>query len=200
MSKQEDFINVIAPLARAEFTNRDKWVLPSICIAQGALESGWNVNAKTIFGIKGTGAKLKTTEYINGKYETVTASFKSYPNIAGAVNGYYDLITSLPRYSGAVNNYNYISGVRAIVNGGYATDPNYYNKIINIIQNYNLTKYDTRLTDTQETPTYKKATKTIARKVIKGEYGNGNERKTKLENEGYNYKEVQSLVNEILKG
>ena len=38
----------------------------------------------------------------------------------------------------------------------------------------------------------------IANKVIKGEYGNGEERKIKLTNEGYNYDEVQSKVNEIL--
>lgn len=38
----------------------------------------------------------------------------------------------------------------------------------------------------------------IANKVIKGEYGNGEERKIKLTNEGYNYDEVQAKVNEIL--
>ena len=35
-------------------------------------------------------------------------------------------------------------------------------------------------------------------KVINGEYGNGEERKQKLEAEGYNYNEVQSKVNEII--
>lgn len=38
----------------------------------------------------------------------------------------------------------------------------------------------------------------IAKKVIAGEYGNYPERKTKLEQEGYNYNEVQAKVNEIL--
>lgn len=39
----------------------------------------------------------------------------------------------------------------------------------------------------------------IAKKVIRGDYGNGEERKQKLTNEGYNYNEVQNKVNEILK-
>lgn len=38
----------------------------------------------------------------------------------------------------------------------------------------------------------------IANKVIKGDYGNGEERKQKLTREGYNYEEVQAKVNEIL--
>lgn len=39
----------------------------------------------------------------------------------------------------------------------------------------------------------------IAKDVIKGKYGNGNERKTALESMGYNYKEIQAKVNELLK-
>lgn len=39
----------------------------------------------------------------------------------------------------------------------------------------------------------------IARKVIRGEYGNGNERKKRLEEEGYDYREIQNLVNILIK-
>jgi hypothetical protein len=45
-----------------------------------------------------------------------------------------------------------------------------------------------------------KAIEEVAREVINGRYGNGAARKTKLEAEGYNYKEVQAKVNEILSG
>lgn len=38
----------------------------------------------------------------------------------------------------------------------------------------------------------------VAKKVIAGNYGNGEERKKKLEAEGYNYSEVQNRVNELL--
>lgn len=47
-----------------------------------------------------------------------------------------------------------------------------------------------------------KATKSVddvARDVLKGVYGNGEDRKKKLESAGYNYKEVQSAVNRLLK-
>ena len=66
MSKNE-FITTVGTLAMAEKANRSRWVLPSVCIAQAALESGWNLKANTLFGIKGNGKNLKTTEYINGK-------------------------------------------------------------------------------------------------------------------------------------
>ena len=36
-------------------------------------------------------------------------------------------------------------------------------------------------------------------RVINGYYGNGNERKNKLENEGYSYKKVQAIVDVLLK-
>lgn len=39
---------------------------------------------------------------------------------------------------------------------------------------------------------------TIAKEVINGKYGNGEERKKTLEKFGYNYKEVQAKVNEII--
>lgn len=39
----------------------------------------------------------------------------------------------------------------------------------------------------------------IAREVVQGKWGNGNERKHKLETAGYNYNKVQKRVNEILK-
>ena len=44
----------------------------------------------------------------------------------------------------------------------------------------------------------KKDLNTIAREVIRGNWGNGAERKKRLEEAGYNYAEVQGKVNEIL--
>lgn len=66
--KTTNFINTIGVLARNEFLSRDRWVLPSVCIAQAALESGWNLNAKTLFGIKGKGFTATTSEYYDGHY------------------------------------------------------------------------------------------------------------------------------------
>lgn len=44
-----------------------------------------------------------------------------------------------------------------------------------------------------------KSIDTIAKEVIKGDWGNGNDRKARLEAAGYNYSEVQAKVNALLK-
>lgn len=44
----------------------------------------------------------------------------------------------------------------------------------------------------------KKSNEEIANLVIRGDYGNGDERKKKLEAEGYNYNDIQKIVNEKL--
>lgn len=189
MTNAEQFISAVAPLARAEYLNRNRWVLPSVCIAQAALESGWNLNAKTIFGIKGNGQSLATTEYINGKYVSTTASFKQYPNLAAAVHGYYDLITGNSRYTGAVNNVDYAAAVDAIKAGGYATDPQYAKKVKSIIEYYYLTQYDKRDGRTNAE---------LADEVIAGKWGNGTDRQNRLAASGYDYNAVQVIVNQKL--
>lgn len=45
---------------------------------------------------------------------------------------------------------------------------------------------------------HKKSVDEIAREVINGQWGNGDDRKRRLEEVGYNYQEVQNKVNEIL--
>lgn len=194
MADTQKFIDTIAPLARAEYLNRSRWVLPSVCIAQAALESGWNLNAKTLFGIKGDGNALATVEYINGKYTNVTASFKAFPNIAAAVHGYYDLITLHSRYNEAVNNPFYVAAVEGIVKGGYATDPSYRGKIISIIEKYNLTKYDDRSgASGYATKSYEE----VAKEVLAGKWGNGNDRRVRLASAGYDYAKIQTIVNSM---
>lgn len=44
-----------------------------------------------------------------------------------------------------------------------------------------------------------KSIDTVAREVIRGDWGNGSNRRARLEAAGYNYKEVQSRVNALLK-
>ena len=52
-------------------------------------------------------------------------------------------------------------------------------------------------TPSNSTPS-KKTIEELAKEVIEGKWGNGQERKDKLTNAGYNYDEVQKRVNEIL--
>lgn len=191
--KPIQFIKTIGPLARNEYLSREKWILPSVCIAQAALESGWNLNAKTLFGIKGKGFTATTSEYYNGHYVQIKDSFRSYPNLASAVVGYYDFLSNVPRYRKALNNSNYKDAVDKLIHttdgSPYATDPNYISKIISIIEQYNLTDWDIR-SDNNSVDI-----DDLARRTIRGEFGNGESRRKAL---GSNYSAVQKRVNEML--
>ena len=52
---------------------------------------------------------------------------------------------------------------------------------------------------TGKTSTPKKSIDEVAREVIQGKFGNGQDRVNKLTQAGYNYKEVQTRVNQLLK-
>ena len=68
----------------------------------------------------------------------------------------------------------------------------YYNGKWNSILRYAESK-------TEET-SQKKSVDEVAREVIAGKWGNGNDRKTRLSQAGYSYTEVQQRVNQIIKG
>ena len=142
------FIKTVGLLARNEYLSRPQWILPSVCIAQAAIESGWNLKAKSVFGIKGNGFISTTSEFYDGNYVEIQASFKDYKNLASSVVGYYDFLRDTPRYSRALNQPSYLDTVVFLINtidgAPYATDSDYIAKVISIIEDYNLTEYDTR--------------------------------------------------------
>lgn len=69
------------------------------------------------------------------------------------------------------------------------------------LKDKNKKTFDPESYDYQEEPIEetKKSIDELAKEVISGKWGNGQERKDKLTNAGYSYKEVQGKVNEILK-
>ena len=150
----QKFIKELSTLAIAERKKRKKWVLPSVCIAQAALETGWGTSslmtkAKAYFGIKATKSwkgkvySSKTKECYDGvNFTTETACFRAYDTVKESVADYYDLITKSTRYKAAVNETDAKKAITAIKKGGYATDPNYVTQIMSIIKCYNLTQYD----------------------------------------------------------
>ena len=73
--------------------------------------------------------------------------------------------------------------VDRLTDAGY--DANYIQEIVN------------RMLNGDETPDLSDID-TIAHEVIMGEWGNGDERKERLENAGYDYQAIQSRVNELL--
>lgn len=158
VASKHDYVNVffnnLAPLVVNEYVRRkgQKRLYPSTVLAMAALESGYNLNAETLFGIKGDGAILDTTEYINGEYVNVKDSFKAYPNISASVQGLYDLM-QWGHYDRATSCIDYEEECRMIQACGYATDPDYADKLINIVNSYQLTMFNNiKETEEPETP------------------------------------------------
>lgn len=165
MNKQE-FLDLIVPLAQTEAERRKMagtgFVLPSVCIGQAVLETGWGgsalmTKANAFFGIKATESwngkvfSSSTQEcYDNVNYTTITAAFRAYDTPADSVRDYYDLITNNSRYAAAVNVTDAGEAITAIKNGGYATSPTYVENVMSIINSNDLTQYDNVVTENTE--------------------------------------------------
>lgn len=147
------FFNNLAPIVVNEYIRRkgQKRLFPSTVLAMAALESGYNLNAETLFGIKGDGVVLDTTEYINGECVNVRDSFKTYPNVSASVQGLYNLMQWV-HYDRATSCIDYEEECRMIQACGYATDPEYSNKLINIVNSYQLTMFN-NIEEAAEAPT-----------------------------------------------
>lgn len=142
---------LIRELADSVYDITDAGLYPSVAIAQAILESGGGTSglSKTnhnLFGIKGTyngqGSSWETWEdYGNGSV-TINATFRAYPSKNESILDYINLITTNGRYERAVNAESATASIQAIKDGGYATDPHYVSKILNIINLYDLTQFD----------------------------------------------------------
>lgn len=143
-----NFINELAPIVCNEFLRRkangDKVISPAVVLAQAGKESGWNLNAPTLFGIKGDGVELNTSEFINGEYVHIKDSFAAYPNIAGAVQGYYDLMQwdNYDDATSATTVEGEIEGLTNDIGYAYATAPDYYETTLAIINDFGLRVYN----------------------------------------------------------
>ncbi|KKI43522.1 MAG: flagellar assembly peptidoglycan hydrolase FlgJ [Enterobacterales bacterium] len=146
-----DFISRM--LAPAMDASQKSGVPHQLIIAQAALESGWGEQeiltkegkpSHNLFGIKATGnwkgktTEITTTEYINGIKQKVKASFRVYESYSDALSDYASLLTNNPRYGNVANASSAESGARELQRGGYATDPQYANKLISVIKQIKL--------------------------------------------------------------
>lgn len=157
----EKFIKEIAPIAIRQAQKHDNKLFPSVTIAQAAHESGWGTSAKMVkanalYGIKvgksayhfgsawkGKAYKTGTTEYYDGKNPTkIVDFFRAYDNIEDATEDYMDMLCHASRYKKALNCSTPKESITAIVNGGYATGPEYASHIMATINSHNLTQYD----------------------------------------------------------
>lgn len=214
MDKQE-FLQLIVPIAQAEAKRRKDagtgFVLPSVCIGQAALETGWGgsslmTKANAFFGIKATaswGGKVfssKTQEcYDNVNYTTITAAFRAYDTPADSVKDYYDLITGSTRYAAAVNATDARTAITAIKEGGYATSPTYVTNVMAVIDSNNLAQYDNVVTGNAEPqPAESKSAEELAQEIINGAWGNNPERRENITAKygAAAYEAAQAIVNQ----
>ena len=113
---------------------------PECVAAQWALESAWGKctsGKNNYFGIKGSGTKKETWEdYGNGSV-TVVAEFKDFDTIQDCIN---DLVSKwyldYKGYKGVNRAETRDECARLLKAEGYATDPQYPEKLINLMNSY----------------------------------------------------------------
>ena len=215
-----NFINTLAPVvcnAWIKYRREEKKTIsPAVILAQAAKESGWNLGAASLFGIKGSDAEYDTTEYIDGEYVNIKDSFEKYPDVMGAVYGYIDLMqwdnyndaTSANTVEGelygltnAVNNTDRDADGNW-VGYNYATAPDYYETTLALINDFGLRVFNdyvwSVVNDSEDEENIEQPSQELDESVIdaiyRGEYGNDPERRQKLEAEGYNYADYQAAM------
>ena len=148
-SSQQAFIDAVAPGAIA--AQRKYGVPASVTIAQAIDESGWGQSTlatqdHNLFGIKGTGpagsVALPTQEYQGGQLVTSTNSFRAYNNTAQSIDDHGRLLASSGYYRKAMADRRNPDAFAQSLTGIYATDPSYGTKLVSLMQQYNLYRYD----------------------------------------------------------
>jgi flagellum-specific peptidoglycan hydrolase FlgJ len=149
--KPQDFIDLIGPAARA--CHKAAGVPASITVSQAALESGWGESgltkkANNLFGIKadslwrGETVTLDTKEFIRRQWVVVPAKWRKYPTWQASVDDHAAFLKRNPRYKDCFLCVSAQTFARALLNAGYATDPDYADKLIRLIGSYKLASLD----------------------------------------------------------
>jgi len=165
-----DYINKYSNLA---VKHKDKYKIPaSITLAQGILESGAGISelARTSnnhFGIKchsdWTGEKVYCRD--DGpndcfrKYKTVEDSYEDHAKFLLRYSRYAVLFTYDIR--------DYTAWAKGLQTCGYATDKGYANKLIGIVEDYELYKYDIENSPKDKTSKIKEEKTVLLRDVYK---------------------------------
>ena len=191
-------------------------------IAQAILESGWGRSTlaseyNNYFGLKCGGAwngksvnMATQEEYEVGVMTDIRDNFRVFDSMEDGVKGYFDFI-NYSRYSNLKGVTDPEEYCRLIKEDGYATSSTYVDSLVRVIYDNNLTRFDTdepineeieegdgddmtREELTGEALTGEAIIDILASRVIRGDYGNGQERMDKL---GKLYSVVQDRVNEL---
>lgn len=133
-------------------------VLPSIILGQAILESNWGKSTlaskyNNLFGIKAYGdqkkVSLETKEFVNEEWMTIQGDFKVYDSWEQSMDDHTQLFVqgvdwNPALYEKVITATNYQEAAQALQDAGYATDLGYAQKIIQVIETYQLNQYDRR--------------------------------------------------------
>jgi flagellar protein FlgJ len=147
-ASKEDFIRSMRP--HAERAARKLGVDPDVLVAQAALETGWGSAVPctnngecsfNMFGIKagsqwsGQTTSVPTIEFEEGVAVRKAQRFRAYDSPADSFDDYAKLIRNSSRYQAALGTQNNAQQfAQALQDGGYATDPNYADKIASVVR------------------------------------------------------------------
>lgn len=148
------FLTEIGPAAKRIQAAYD--IPASIIMAQAALESNFGqaeLAAKyhNLFGVKASAGMdqvtLATQEFVDDEWHTVNAAFRNYPDWTASMIDHAQLIRkgtldNPNRYQNVTATGGYEAAAHGLVSGGYATDPKYADKLISMIETYDLDTYD----------------------------------------------------------
>ncbi|MEQ4657730.1 flagellar assembly peptidoglycan hydrolase FlgJ [Providencia manganoxydans] len=142
----QNFISQLIEPAKA--ASQKSGISHLLVLAQAALESGWGrreiltaegKSSHNLFGIKagknwqGPTTNIMTTEVINGKSIKMRDDFRVYGSYEEAIADYINLLTENPRYRDVKHAQSPEVAARRLYQAGYATDPNYSDKLISLI-------------------------------------------------------------------
>ena len=149
-SSPDKFIQSLYPYAKN--VEQETGIDARLMLAQSALETGWGKHqimkedgspSFNLFGIKaqqgwaGDSANITTTEYRGGLAMKEQASFRSYQSYGESFKDYANFLNDNERYKSALQQAaDPKEFAVALQNSGYATDPNYANKINSIMDRY----------------------------------------------------------------
>jgi flagellar protein FlgJ len=148
VNSKHQFVSEIWP--HAEQAAQKLGLNAQVLVAQSALETGWGKytmsfpdgkSTYNLFGVKAgpgwTGQIMSkpTLEFRDGVMKTELAQFRAYDSPSHALSDYVQFIQSSSRYSGALGHQGDAAHyLRGLQRAGYATDPDYADKILNIMR------------------------------------------------------------------
>lgn len=170
-----DFLAILAPQAIAA-RKEGSPLFPSVRLAQNILETGWNIDEHHNLGgfkvgdgkpnewWRGDAYATSTWEVVGGQRVETVATWRSYDSVYAFYRDQDRLLQSA-RYARVRAAIAPEDQARALHECGYATDPLYGSKLINLIVAYRLKAYDIPERDEPMTAEEKQAFDALARRV-----------------------------------